>query len=162
MIDSADGELTSFSSIDDPDGNQRPAATYFFTSLVVGRVVLLHHAVAVGAAEVEDVVRVLLDQREVLAHRLREVLPDRRRVVPAPLGVEVRVADDVQRRVLREVGCGRLSGLACHGRRLRGPALAGGLRCLAALSLGHDEHDQPHRDQTGKTQMISSHGSPCI
>ncbi len=31
MIDSADGELTSFSSTDDPDGNQRPAAMYFFT-----------------------------------------------------------------------------------------------------------------------------------
>ncbi len=31
MIDSADGELTSFSSIDEPDGNHRPAAMYFFT-----------------------------------------------------------------------------------------------------------------------------------
>ena len=31
MIDSAEGELTSFSSIDEPEGNQRPAATYFFT-----------------------------------------------------------------------------------------------------------------------------------
>src|SRR5512142_1345810 len=30
MIDSADGELTSFSSIDEPAGNHRPAATYFF------------------------------------------------------------------------------------------------------------------------------------
>src|SRR5215467_10972051 len=31
MIDSADGLLTSFSSIDEPDGNHRPAATYCFS-----------------------------------------------------------------------------------------------------------------------------------
>lgn len=31
MVDSAEGELTSFSSIDEPAGYQRPAATYFLT-----------------------------------------------------------------------------------------------------------------------------------
>ena len=31
MMDSCDGARTSFSSIDAPDGNQRPAATYFLT-----------------------------------------------------------------------------------------------------------------------------------
>ena len=99
MIDSADGELTSFSSTDEP-GREPPAGgDRLLHLLVVGRVVLLDHPVAVRAAEVEDVVRVLLEQHEVVADGLRQVLADRRRVVPAPLGVEVRVGDDEQRRL---------------------------------------------------------------
>src|SRR5579872_4458178 len=31
MMDSAYGELTSFSSMDEPDTNHRPESTYFFT-----------------------------------------------------------------------------------------------------------------------------------
>jgi hypothetical protein len=62
MIASALGRLTSPSSIDEPAGNQRPAATYCFMLGVVGGEILLHQAIAVGAGPVEDVVRILVDE----------------------------------------------------------------------------------------------------
>src|ERR1035437_7149914 len=50
----------------------------------IGRVVFLHHAVAIGAAEVEDVVRVLFEQVEIKQHRVLDVLADGGGVLPAP------------------------------------------------------------------------------
>src|ERR1019366_7910036 len=74
----------------------------------IGRVVFLHHAVAIGAAEVEDVVRVLFEQVEIKQHRVLDVLADGGGVLPAPLGIEVSVADDIQGRLLGEIRLGSL------------------------------------------------------
>src|SRR5216684_8881863 len=71
---------------------------------VVGRVVLAHHPVTVGAAEVEDVVWILLEESEVVVHRVRQKFGDGAWVLPPPLRIEMRVADDVERRMLRQVG----------------------------------------------------------
>ena len=86
-----------------PGGEPAAGRHVLLHPLVVGRVVLLHHPVPVRAAEVEHVVRVLLEQREVVVQRPRQELADRLRVVPAPLRVEMGIADHVQRRRRREV-----------------------------------------------------------
>ncbi len=77
-----------------------PGCHVLFDLLIIGREILLHHAVAVGAAEVEDIVRVLLKQIEVQAHGLQNVLIDGGWIFPAPLRIQVRVANHVQRRLL--------------------------------------------------------------
>src|ERR1051325_8713433 len=71
---------------------------------VIRRPVFLHHAITIRAAEVEDVVRILLEEREVVVHRLRQVFVDDARILPAPLRVEMRVTDDVERGLFAEIG----------------------------------------------------------
>ena len=62
---------------------------------VLGRVVFLHQLVAERALEAEHVVRVLLQQAEVVVERVAQVLVDGRLDRPAPLGVQMRGRDDV-------------------------------------------------------------------
>ena len=64
--------------------------------MIVGRPILLHHAIAVCATEVEDVVRILFEERKVVVHRLRDVFVDDLRILPAPLRVEVGIGDDIR------------------------------------------------------------------
>ena len=59
------------------------------------RVVLLHQAITICAGEVEDVVRIFFEQREIVPHRLGEILLNHLRIFPAPFSVEMRVTDDV-------------------------------------------------------------------
>src|SRR6185369_1943117 len=73
---------------------------------VVSGPVFLHHSITIRAAEVEDVVRILLEEREVVVHRLRKIFVDDARILPAPLRVEMRVTDDVERRLAAEIGLG--------------------------------------------------------
>src|SRR5262249_29386505 len=55
----------------------------------VSRIVFLHHAVPIGAAEIEDVVRILFEQREVVTRGLGEVFADDLRILPSPLRIEM-------------------------------------------------------------------------
>src|ERR1700752_240617 len=73
---------------------------------VIGGPVFLHHAIAICAAEVEDVMRILLEEREIVVHRLRNVVVDDARILPTPLRVEVRVSNDVKRGLFTEVRLG--------------------------------------------------------
>src|SRR5215208_2070220 len=75
---------------------------------VIGRPVFLHHAITVRAAEVEDIIRILLKQREVVVHRLRDVVVDDAWILPTPLRVEMCVSNDVEGRLFGEI---RLRGL---------------------------------------------------
>ena len=67
------------------------------------REVLLHKAVAVGTAEIEDVVRILVEQREVILHCLANVFVDDLGILPSPFCVEMRVSNDIEGRLLAEV-----------------------------------------------------------
>ena len=70
-----------------------PAGRYIlFQFFIVRREVFFHQAIAVRAGKVENIVRILLEEREVIAHRLTEILLDGLRVLPPPLCIEVRVA----------------------------------------------------------------------
>ena len=69
----------------------------------VGWEVFLHETVAIGAAEVEDVVRILFEQLEIILHSLADVFVDNLGIFPSPFRVQVGVPDDVQRRLLGEV-----------------------------------------------------------
>src|SRR5205085_4036197 len=68
-----------------------------------GWVILLHQAVAVGPAEIKNIVRVLLEQGKVLVHGLAQVFVDDLRIFPAPFRVQVRVTDDVKRWFLAQI-----------------------------------------------------------
>src|SRR5437868_11566279 len=50
-----------------------PRCDVMLQGYVVGRIVLLHQAVPIGAAEIENVVRILLEEREIVPHRFREI-----------------------------------------------------------------------------------------
>ena len=71
--------------------------------LEIGRVVFLEEPVPVGAGEVEHVVRVLFEQAEVPQQGIFQVFVDHLRILPAPLGIEVRVAHYVERRLSGQV-----------------------------------------------------------
>ena len=62
---------------------------------VLVRVVLLHPLVLDTALEVEDIVRILRQQMQVLVQCLRNVLQNRPLHVPVPLGIEVRVRNQI-------------------------------------------------------------------
>ena len=68
------------------------------------RVILLHEPIAVRPAEIENVMGILLEQLEVLLHRLADVFVDDLGVFPSPLGVQMGIADDVESWLLGEVG----------------------------------------------------------
>ena len=63
--------------------------------LVLQRVVLLHPGILHAALEVEDVVRVLLQQHQVLLERVADVVADGGLHVPVPLGVEMGIGHHV-------------------------------------------------------------------
>ncbi len=66
-----------------------------FHAREVGREVLLHEAVTVGAREVEGVVRVLIEEAEVVFHGVTQILVDHLGILPAPLGIEMGIPDGV-------------------------------------------------------------------
>ena len=98
----------------------------------IGGIVFLHHAIAVGAAEIEDVMRVLFKKGEIVVHGLGKEFADDLGVFPAPLGIQVGIADDVQRRLIGQV---RRDGLFSRGgsRGRRGVGDAG--RAFVRLRL---------------------------
>ena len=83
----------------------------------IGGIVFLDQAIAVGAAEIEDVMRVLFKQGEIIVKSVAEEFVDDLGVFPAPLGIEVGVADDVQSRLRGQVWRAGLSRRL--GRRVR-------------------------------------------
>ena len=84
------------SSTDDPAGNHRPPAAYWLHPRVIGWIVFLHQAVAVGSGPVEDVVRILVHVVKIHPHGLEQKLADRLRKLPAPLCIEMRVRHYIQ------------------------------------------------------------------
>src|SRR3954464_14716970 len=66
-------------------------------------VVFLHHAKAIRAAEVEDVMRILLKQREVVMQSGRQIFLDDLGILPSPLRIQVRVRHHKKSRLLSEV-----------------------------------------------------------
>ena len=69
-------------------------------------IILLHELVAVRAGPVEDIFRMLLENGEVFAQRVWDKFVNDLRVIPAPFSIQVRVADQVQNMLLRQVhGC---------------------------------------------------------
>ena len=103
MMDSAAGMLTSFSSHDEPAGNQRPLATHSLHLRKVIGMILLHQPVTVGAGPVEDVIGILLEQRDVVVDGFGDEFADDLRVGPAPLGVQMRVTDQINHPLLGQV-----------------------------------------------------------
>jgi hypothetical protein len=69
----------------------------------IGRIVFLHQAIAVGAAEIEDVVGILFEEGEIIVEGVAKEFVDDLGVFPSPLGIEVRVADNVQGRLAGQV-----------------------------------------------------------
>ena len=47
--------------------------------------------------------RILVEQFEVIVQRIGDLLVDDARILPTPLRVEMRVSDDVERRLFREI-----------------------------------------------------------
>ena len=88
----------------------------------IGWVILLHQAIAICSRKVEDVMRVLFEEGEVVAHGLCQILADDLRVLPSPLGVEMGVSDYVQ--------CGLL------GEIWRGVRICHDMRCCSRLGAG--------------------------
>src|SRR4029079_12178120 len=89
-----------------PRGTPATRGNIRLQARIIRRPVFLHHAITIRAAEVEDVMRILFEELEVIVHRLRKVFVDDARILPAPLRVEMRVSDDVKRRLFGEIGLG--------------------------------------------------------
>ena len=51
---------------------------------IVFRVIFLHHAIAIGAAEVEDLVEIFFEDRKAIVHRSGNIFGDGLNVIPAP------------------------------------------------------------------------------
>ena len=62
---------------------------------VVGREVLLHHVIAIGAAEIEDIVRIFFKQIKIGVHRFGEIFTDDLGIFPAPFRIQVGITDHV-------------------------------------------------------------------
>ena len=105
----------------------------------IGRVVLLHQAVAVGAAEIENIVRILFEQFEVVLHRLAEVFVDHLGILPAPFRVQVRVSHHIEDRPLAQVGLFRGLCLGCPGHSQEGH----GNRHQSRADLSHRNSPKP-------------------
>lgn len=60
---------------------------------VLGGIVFPNQLIAVGAAEVENVVRILFEKAEVLPRGLGEKLPNDLRILPAPFRIKVGITD---------------------------------------------------------------------
>src|SRR5215813_5863980 len=63
----------------------------------IGGVVFHHHAIAVGAAEVENIMWVLLEQVEILMQSVRKILAYGFRIFPSPLCIQMRVPNNIER-----------------------------------------------------------------
>jgi len=74
----------------------------------IGGIVFLHQTIAVGAAEIEDVMRVFFKKGEIIVQGAAEEFVDDLGVLPAPLGIQVGVAHDVERGLFGQVWGGRL------------------------------------------------------
>ena len=61
----------------------------------ISRIILLHETVTVRSAKVEDVVRTLIEETEVILYRPAQIFVDDLRVLPVPRCVEKRVADSI-------------------------------------------------------------------
>ena len=103
--------------------------------VVVG-VVLLHQAVAIGAGPVKNVVWVFIDVLEIDAESFQEIFADGLRHLPAPLSVEMRVRNDVERRRLGDIRSLAGLGPACAGETHRGGAKAKTDEAVAMLACG--------------------------
>ena len=78
----------------------------------IGGKILLHETVPVGAAEVEDVMRILIEQGEIILHGLANIFADDLGILPSPLRIEVGIADHVKGWFLRQI---RSFGSLCAG-----------------------------------------------
>ncbi len=70
----------------------------------IGGKILLHKPVAIGAAEIENVVGILIEKPEIILHRLAKVFVDDLGILPSPLRIEVGVTDHVESGLLAQVG----------------------------------------------------------
>ena len=100
MMVSALGVFTSPSSIEEPAGNHRPSATYFFNFAKSAGIVFLHEAVTVRSAEIENIMRILFEEGEIILHGLANVFVDDLGILPSPFGIEVGVTDHIERGLL--------------------------------------------------------------
>ena len=71
---------------------------------IIGGKVLLHETISVGAAEIENVVRIFVEQLEIILHGLADVFADDLGIFPSPLSVQVSVADHIKCRLLGQIG----------------------------------------------------------
>ena len=62
----------------------------------IGREIFLHKPVAVGAAEIEDIVGIFFEELEIILHRFANIFVDDLGIFPAPLRIQVGVTDHVQ------------------------------------------------------------------
>jgi hypothetical protein len=65
----------------------------------ISREILLHETVPVGAAEIENIMGVFLEQLEIILHRFANILADHLRIFPTPLRIQVCVTNHVERRL---------------------------------------------------------------
>jgi hypothetical protein len=70
----------------------------------IGGIIFLHEAVSVGAAKVEYIVRIFIEQLEIIFHRSANIFIDHLRIFPSPFRIEVSVADHVEGRLFGQVG----------------------------------------------------------
>jgi hypothetical protein len=70
----------------------------------LGREVFLHETITASAAEIEDIVGILVEQLEVALHSLANVFVDDLGILPSPFRVEVGITDDVKGRSFAKVG----------------------------------------------------------
>src|ERR1700756_1347678 len=60
----------------------------------IGRVILLHQTVSIGSAEVEDVVRVFVDELEIVLQGIAQVLVDDLGILPAPFSIQMGITNN--------------------------------------------------------------------
>lgn len=77
---------------------------------MIRRKILLDQPITVGAREAENVVGILLEQREVVVQCRREVLLDGVRVFSRPLRIEMRVKNCIERGSGLDIIAGRRQG----------------------------------------------------
>ena len=85
-----------------PDTIGPPPRTCFSFRIIL-RIILLHQLIPPRAGKVEDIIRILIKQRKILLHCVPHVIPDGIAISPAPLGVQVRVTDDIKILVMDEI-----------------------------------------------------------
>ena len=78
----------------------------------VGGKIFLHEAITIGAAEVEDIMRIFIDESEIVFHRLANIFVDDLGILPSPFRIEVGIADHVKGWLLAQI---RLLGCLCRG-----------------------------------------------
>ncbi len=66
--------------------------------------IFLHQAVAVGPAEIENVMRIFIEKPEIILHGLANIFVDDLRILPPPFRIEVGIADHVKSRLFAQIG----------------------------------------------------------